>query len=109
MSIFLSIKVWLWHNTAYKNYGENNPYDVMSDIEFTRLEVRDSHEEIDKERIVYIPIALWYGTKAKVIYYLYYMAYDEKGEIVNGTSGVDTMDLELKDFKWQIKNIDGWY
>lgn len=54
MSIYLSVKVWNWQNVAYKNYGYNNPYsEIMSDVEFTRLEARDEEKEIDKETNIY--------------------------------------------------------
>jgi len=67
MSIFLSIKVYIWEKDAYENYGLNNQYkDIMKDEFYARLSVRDyPEEEIAEDEDIFIPIALWYGSKTK--------------------------------------------
>lgn len=111
MSVFLSIKVYVWHNVSYKYYkviNPDNPYiDIMSDESFARLNERDQANEVAKEKDVFIPFVVWYGVRAKGLCYVYYRSYYENGEIYNGTDGFYTIDLKFENFKWKVDYVEG--
>jgi len=52
MSLFLSVKVYMWEKSAYENYGENNPYtDVMNDVDYFILGERDTKKTLWRNHI----------------------------------------------------------
>lgn len=104
MNVFLSIKVSMYVQSAYDNYGINNPYD-MKDEYFARLTERQEDEEVRKEKNIFIPITLWYGTRAKTWCYLYYKSYDESGNVCFDSDGIIRVDLRLKNGKWKVDYV----
>lgn len=109
MSVFLSIKVFIWHNVSYKQNGNNNPYSkIMTDRDFVLLSSeRDEEKEVTDETHVFIPITVWYGVRAKTLCYVYYRSYYENGKLYNGTDGFYTIDLKFEDFKWKVEYVEG--
>lgn len=108
MSIFLSIKVSIWHSVSYKQHGRNNPYNnIMTDEDFYSFSSeRDESSEIDNEKHIFIPLTIWYGGKAKVLCYVYYRSYCGNGELYNGTDGFFTVRLNFKKFKWKVESVE---
>ena len=62
-----------------------------------------------EESHIFIPIALWYGVGAKVVYYRHYESYKANGKISFGGCGDGTMDLKFDDFKWKLDYLEGTY
>lgn len=108
VSIFLSIKVSIWHSVSYKQHGKNNPYfNIMTDEDFYGLSSeRDKSSEVDNEKNIFIPLTIWYGGKAKVLCYVYYRSYCDNGELYNGTDGFFSIRLYFDDFKWKVENVE---
>lgn len=108
MSIFLSIKVSIWHSVSYKQHGKNNLYfNTMTDEDFYGLSSeRDESSEIDKEKHIFIPLTIWYGKKAKTLCYVYYRSYCDDGELYNGTDGFFTVHLNFDNFKWKVHYVE---
>jgi hypothetical protein len=106
MNIFLSIKVAVWVQCSYDNYGVNNPYD-MKDEYFSRLTERQKDKGVVKERNIYIPVTIWYGIGAKTWYYLYYKSYYENDDTCFKSSGIIMVDLKLKSGIFLLYNWQG--
>ena len=103
--IYISFKIKKIIDESYTTYGRVNKFpDDISDLNFLRMCFRD---EYDKDRITYekysysFPITLVFFNKAKSWYWWEYYS-----DYACGIADIpDTVDLELKNFRWCVTDV----
>ncbi len=109
--VYISFKIKKMIDASYETYGEINKFpDDISDLNFLRMcfrSVSDKDRTTHEEKSCSFPITLVFFNKAKAWYWWEHYRWERDGDHAGAKSGdlPDTVDLELKNFRWCVTNV----